>query len=135
MGPIVTGERLEPGDFCRYILQALDVSAARSRRRKRDQTPDGIGMSIKRDLLERGAAENPPPDEFEGWLLEQIIGHPAPGGARAMGAEILAEYQLAAADPTFREWLEAGAPSADGDGDVAPVELVGKVARNRRGED
>ncbi len=127
---------LDPGDFCRQALRALDASQGRSRRRKRDQTPDNIGMGIKRELLERAVEECPSPDAFEGWLVEQLIGHPASGGARAMAGEILAEYRLAASDTTFRAWLEAGAPSADAEGgELAPVEFVTKSGRGARSDE
>jgi len=126
-------DTLRPGEFCRQLLRALDVSRGRSKRRKRDQTPDTIGMEIKRDILERAADADPAPDAFEGWLLEQIIAHPASGGARAMCGEILAEYQLATVDPSFQAWLAAGAPSADDDGgDAAPVQFVAKTKRRDR---
>ncbi len=124
---------LQPGEFCRQALRALDASEGRSKRRKRDQTPDNIGMGIKRELLERAAAENPPADGFEAWLLEQLIALPASGGARAMAGEVLAEYQLAASDTSFRAWLEAGAPSADAEsGEPVPVEFVRRPGRGAR---
>jgi hypothetical protein len=109
-----------PGEFCRQALQALDASAGRSKRRKRDQTPDAIGMGIKRALLQRAADRDPAPEAFEGWLMLQIQADPASGATRAMCGEILAEYRLAATVPSFRAWLEAGAPSADTD-DAQPV--------------
>jgi hypothetical protein len=36
---------------CRALLAALDASEGRRRRRKRDATPDAVGMSLKRWLL------------------------------------------------------------------------------------
>jgi hypothetical protein len=39
---------------------------------------------------------------------------------RAMARDILAEWQLAAASPAFRDWLEAGAPSEDRGGPTSP---------------
>src|SRR5690348_697382 len=67
-----------PGEICRELLAALDASEGRRRRRKRDTTPDAIGLTIKRDLLERAIADDPEPDEFEAWLHEQCL---AAGGS------------------------------------------------------
>ncbi len=38
---------------------------------------------------------------------------PSPGATRAMCGEILLEYNAAIASPTYRRWLESGAPSDD----------------------
>ena len=105
---------LRPAEFCRRLLAALDASEGRRKRRKRDTTPDGIGMTIKRGLLERAVRENPEPESFERWLMEQCLsqGH-ASGPMRAMAREIFAEWRLAEASGWFREWLELGAPSDD----------------------
>jgi hypothetical protein len=107
---------LTPADFSHQLLSALDASEGRSKRRKRDQTPDSIGLGIKRALLARAAEENPPADAFEAWLMVQALGQASHGGVRAVCLEILDEFRLAGADPTFQQWLEAGAPSADADG-------------------
>ncbi|MCL6640132.1 MAG: hypothetical protein K6T92_02050 [Candidatus Rokubacteria bacterium] len=116
------GERLEssrrPADVCAELLAALEAAEGRRRRRKRDTTPDAIGLAIKRELLEAAVHEDPEPDAFEGWLLARCLA-PGPGrsvgSVRAMAQEILAEWRLAAAAPDFRAWLEQGAPSADRD--------------------
>ena len=104
---------LRPGEFCRQLLGATDASEGRRKRRKRDTTPDAIGLAIKRDLLARAAEQDPEPDRFEAWLLEQTFRAPASGPVRALCSEILAEYRHACADPNFRGWLAQGAPSAD----------------------
>jgi hypothetical protein len=104
---------LRPGDFGRWIVQALAASEGRRRRRKRDTTPDAIGMALKQELLRRVAEEDPAPAAFEAWLLAQVLAAPASGPVAAMCAEILDEYRLACLDPDFRRWLAAGAPSAD----------------------
>jgi hypothetical protein len=109
---------LRPARFCRALLAALDASEGRRRRRKRDTTPDAIGMALKRSLLDAAAAEDPDPDAFEGWLLDRCFQGPdasAAGARLAMARDILAEWRLAAASPAFRDWLEAGAPSEDRD--------------------
>ena len=105
-----------PADLCRELLGALEASEGRRRRRKRDTTPDAIGLGIKRALLERAIAEDPPGDAFERWLLERCLEGAATvsvGAVRAMALELLDEWRLVAADPAFRQWLLAGAPSDD----------------------
>jgi hypothetical protein len=105
-----------PALLCGGLLAALDASEGRRRRRKRDTTPDAIGLGIKRDLLERAVREDPAPEDFEGWLLAQCLaadGAASVGATRMMALEVLAEWRLAQAAPDFLEWLARGAPSAD----------------------
>lgn len=107
-------EVVRPGAVCADLLGALDGSEGRRKRRKRDTTPDAIGMTIKRDLLAAAAAADPDPDAFEGWLLERVIAAGGNAGAvRAMAQEVLREWQVAVAAPSFRSWLETGAPNDD----------------------
>ena len=108
---------LRPGAFCRFLLQALEASEGQTRRRKRDQTPDRIGLGIRRALLERADADDPDPEGFERWLMARVLASPAGGPVRAMCAQILDEYRLARSRPEFGGWLAAGAPSADADRD------------------
>jgi hypothetical protein len=42
-----------------------------------------------------------------------VLAAPAAGPVRAIATEVLEEYRLAATDPSFSGWLQAGAPSAD----------------------
>lgn len=124
---------LRPAPFCDALLAALDASEGRRRRRKRDTTPDAIGMSLKRSLLDAAIADDPDPDTFEGWLLDRCLKQAdaaSPGAWRAMARDILAEWRLAAASPTFRDWLEAGAPSQDRD---APINADRRDRDDRRG--
>ena len=117
-----------PADFCRQLLAALDASEGRRKRRKRDTTPDAIGMTIKRDLLELAARENPEPEAFEHWLMEHCrVAGGTSGPMRAMAQEMLAEWRLAEASPSFREWLERGAPSDDARPDGEVVALFSKL--------
>ena len=108
---------LRPGEFSRLALATIDASEGRRKRRKRDQTPDKIGLDLKRELLERAAAEDPAPEAFEGWLLAQALAAPASGPVRAICTMILDEYRLAMVDPDFGRWLAEGAPSADAEGE------------------
>jgi len=108
------GPLSRPGDVCRELLAALDASEGRRKRRKRDTTPDAIGLEVKRDLLERAVAADPEPDAFEAWLLEQCIAAGgAEGGVRAMALSIFEEWRLAHDAAAFREWLARGGPSDD----------------------
>ncbi|HWC75391.1 MAG TPA: hypothetical protein VG454_15765 [Gemmatimonadales bacterium] len=103
-----------PAQVCRELLNALDASEGRRKRRKRDTTPDAIGLAVKRDLLERAIAADPEPAAFEMWLLEQCAGAGgAEGGVRAMALSIFDEWRLALEADSFRDWLAQGAPSDD----------------------
>jgi len=113
----MTGQR--PAVLCRELLAALEASEGRRRRRKRDTTPDSVGLHIKRELLERAIADDPAPEDFEGWLLDRSLaadGGAAVGAVRAMALELLHEWRLAEASPEFHAWLERGAPSDDAGG-------------------
>ena len=111
-----------PAAVCRELLAALEASEGRRRRRKRDTTPDAIGLGIKRALLQDAVASDPEPAAFEGWLLERCLAAGGEAGAtRAMALEVLAEWRLAASLPEFGDWLERGAPSDDvGGPEMAP---------------
>jgi hypothetical protein len=106
---------IRPAHICRQLLAALDASEGRRRRRKRDTTPDAIGLGIKRRLLEQAVRDDPEPADFEGWLLQHTEQGPATasGPARAMALDLLADWRLAARSEEFRSWLERGAPSED----------------------
>ncbi|MBX5489672.1 MAG: type III secretion fhipep protein [Chloroflexi bacterium] len=104
---------LRPGTFCAFLLKALEAAEGQTRRRKRDQAPDKLGLALKRDLLQRAVAADPEPDAFEGWLFEQIVRTPGAGPVRAMCEQIFLEYQMALVQPDFAQWLAAGAPSDD----------------------
>lgn len=105
-----------PAVFCRELLHALEASDGRRRRRKRDTTPDAIGLEIKREVLEAAVAEDPEPEAFEGWLLARCLAAaagPSVGAVRTMAREIFTDWRLAQALPAFQAWLDAGAPSED----------------------
>ena len=107
---------LRPADVCRALLGALESAEGRRRKRKRDQTPDAIGLSIKRSLLARVVAENPSAESFEEWLLQYPAKCDTPessGAVSAMARSVLDEWRLAHSMPEFRVWLEQGAPSDD----------------------
>ena len=124
-----------PADVCRALLAALEASEGRRRRRKRDQTPDAIGLGVKRELLTLIVEDDPPPDGFEEWLLNYTRACDAPGSAGAtlaMARAVFDEWRLAHSLGDFRRWLEQGAPSEDADRQPSP-ENSAKVG-GKRGE-
>jgi hypothetical protein len=119
----VSGSPIRPAEVCKALLAALEASEGRRRSRKRDQTPDRIGLTIKRELLERVVKEDPAPDAFEGWLLNFALSctDSAPAGAiSAMARIIFEEWTLAHALNDFKAWLELGAPSDDANASPHP---------------
>jgi hypothetical protein len=109
---------VRPAEVCAALLAALEAAEGRRRSRKRDQTPDAIGLAIKRDLLQRAVQEDPDPEAFEEWLLRCVQGCSAPesaGAVSAMARAIFEEWRLAHSLNEFKSWLDQGAPSADAD--------------------
>jgi hypothetical protein len=109
-------QSLRPAEVCNALLAALDAADGRRRKRKRDQTPDTIGLSIKRALLEQAVHDNPNPEAFEEWLLSYPVHYAAQessGAVSAMARAVLEEWRLAHSLREFRVWLQQGAPSDD----------------------
>jgi hypothetical protein len=109
-------QSLRPAEVCKALLAALDAADGRRRKRKRDQTPDAIGLSIKRALLERAVQDNPSPEAFEEWLLDyphKCATLESSGAVSAMARAVLEEWRLAHSLEEFRVWLQQGAPSDD----------------------
>jgi hypothetical protein len=107
---------LRPAEVCKALLAALEGAEGLRRKRKRDQTPDAIGLSIKRSLLARAVTEDPSPEAFEEWLLSYPVTYDTPessGAVSAMARSVLEEWRLAHSSQEFRTWLERGAPSDD----------------------
>ena len=105
-----------PAQVCRALLCALDAAEGRRRSRKRDQTPDAIGLTVKRELLERAIAEDPDPVVFEAWLLDYSHAHEGAwfaGAVSAMTRVVLDEWRLAHEMREFSDWLGQAAPSDD----------------------
>jgi hypothetical protein len=111
---------IRPAQVCQALLGALAASEGQRKRRKRDQTPDAIGLAVKRELLERAVEADPEPEAFEAWLLNysQIcVAAELAGSASAMARAVFDEWRLAHSLKEFNLWLNQGAPSADvGDG-------------------
>jgi hypothetical protein len=106
---------------CKALLAALDASEGRRKKRKRDQTPDAIGLAAKRALLQRAVREDPDPAEFEDWLLRCAGDCEAltASATHAMARAVLDEWRLAHAMPEFAAWLARGAPSEDASAEPA----------------
>lgn len=107
---------VRPSEICKALLAALEASEGRRKRRKRDQTPDAIGLTVKRELLKRAVEEDPEPEAFEEWLLNYppTCGDPElTGPASAMARAVFDEWRLAHSLEDFRVWLDRGAPSDD----------------------
>ena len=111
-----SSQSLRPAAVCKALLAALEGAEGRRRKRKRDQTPDGIGLSIKRSLLEQAVHDDPNPEVFEEWLLNYpalYAGQESSGAVSAMARAVLEEWRLAHSLDEFRVWLQQGAPSDD----------------------
>ena len=105
---------LRPAVVCQQLLQASDASEGRRKRRKRNTTPDSLGMEVKRELLEAVVTDDPDPDDFKAWLFTRVQASGALAGAtRALALQVWDEWQFALASGSFRAWLAAGAPSDD----------------------
>jgi hypothetical protein len=111
----MTEPALRPSQVCQQLLQAMDAADGRRKRRKRNTTPDALGMELKRALLAAAVAEDPAPESFAPWLYAKVqTAGNAAGAMRAMALQIQDEWQFALASRGFRDWLAAGAPSDDG---------------------
>jgi len=106
---------IRPREICQALLAALEAAEGRRRSRKRDQTPDAIGLGIKRELLARAVDADPEPEAFEAWLLDypQSCAPELSGAVTAMARAVFDEWRLAHSLGDFKSWLEQGAPSED----------------------
>lgn len=112
---------IRPAQVCKALLAALEGAEGQRRKRMRDQTPDAIGLAVKRGLLERAVEDDPEPEAFEAWLLnysQTRVTAELAGPASAMARAVFDEWRLAHSLKEFKVWLDQGAPSADAsDGD------------------
>jgi hypothetical protein len=133
----VTGSShcFRPADVCRALLAALEAAEGRRKKRKRDQTPDTIGLAVKREVLERVVEDDPDPEMFEGWLLshaQKSESKHSAGAVSAMARAVLDEWRLAHSMGDFKAWLDHGAPSDDADAGAA-LRLSPDASDTRRG--
>jgi len=115
-------QSFRPADVCRALLAALEGAEGRRKKRKRDQTPDAIGLAVKREILERVVRDDPDSELFEGWLLnysQKSESNHSSGAVSAMARAVLDEWRLAHSMRDFKTWLDRGAPSDDADGGTA----------------
>ncbi len=109
---------VRPAEVCAALLAALEASEGRRRSRKRDQTPDAIGLAVKREVLKRAIDDDPNPEEFEEWLLTYAWSCDSPessGTLSAMARAVFEDWRLAQHMSEFKMWLDRGAPSDDVD--------------------
>jgi hypothetical protein len=104
---------IRPAEICQALLSALEAADGRRKRRKRDQTPDTIGLTIKRQLLEQVVKEDPTPEAFEEWLLRYTLRNNGTGDVSSMARAVFEEWRLAHSMDEFKSWLDRGAPSDD----------------------
>jgi hypothetical protein len=107
------------------LLAALEAAEGRRRKRKRDQTPDAIGLEIKRRILESVVRDDPSAELFEEWLLNYSRSNESPnslGAVSAMARAVLDEWRLAHVMGDFKAWLDRGAPSDDTEPGLSPSE-------------
>lgn len=106
---------IRPSEVCRALISALEGAEGRRRSRKRDQTPDAIGLGVKRELLAGVVAADPDPEAFEEWLLQYPLScaRELSGAATAMARAVFDEWRLAQSLGEFQSWLDRGAPSDD----------------------
>jgi hypothetical protein len=130
MGASQPPPAFRPADVCRALLAALQAAEGRRKKRKRDQTPDAIGLALKREILERVVEDDPEPEMFQSWLLEYAdknADRHSRGGVAAMARAVLDEWNLAHSMGDFKAWLDRGAPSDDADS--APQFRGGEAAK------
>ena len=108
--------QMRPSVVCARLLGALRSAEGRRLSRKRDQTPDTIGISAKRSLLEAVVRDDPESEAFEAWLVAYVASlapgwTSSAGGAMAQG--VFEEWRLAQRMTAFAKWLHDDAPSDD----------------------
>lgn len=94
------GQLLRPSNLALLLLASGDL---RPRKRARDQQADRVGLELKCRILQRLAALDPEPADFEAALVQIVddLGPPS-GPARAVAQVVHAEWQAACASP---EWV------------------------------
>ena len=107
---------LRPALVCEALLAALESAEGRRKQRKRDQTPDTVGLDVKRRLLQQAVEDAPEPEMFDAWLMRYVEEQEAKhlsGATATMARAVLEEWRLAHTLRDFAAWLERGAPSED----------------------
>jgi hypothetical protein len=94
---------LRPRDLALLLLSSGELLP---RKRARDQQADLAGLELKRRILERVAAVDPEPDQFEA-LLQQLVEEigPPTGPTRAVAFSFLEDWRHALGSPCWIELL------------------------------
>jgi hypothetical protein len=98
---------MRPRDFALLLLSSGEFLP---RQRLRNQTPDIIGLELKRRLLQSVAEVDPEPGDLEttlARLIEQL--GPATGPARALAVSFRDEWRALPANPTWIAHLQTEA--------------------------
>lgn len=107
---------LRPSDLALFLLASGEMLP---RKRARDQQADLAGLELKRRILDLLVSIDPEPEELDAALIG-IVGElgPPTGPTRAICGTIRDEWEAAALEPGFAEWLieqalrESANPSA-----------------------
>jgi hypothetical protein len=96
---------MRPRDFALLLLKSRELLP---RQRLRSQTPDSIGLTLKRHLLGSLAALDPEPAELDN-TLEGLIrkGGTAAGPLRALALSFRDEWQALPANPQWIKFLQS----------------------------
>ncbi len=98
-------DALRPRDLALLLLASADLLP---RQRARDQQADLAGLTLKRRLLDRLAALDPEPADFEAALLRIVdeMGSPT-GPTRAVAILLREEWRAACNSPEWVAYLIA----------------------------
>jgi hypothetical protein len=103
---------MRPRDFALLLLNSGELLP---RQRLRNQTPDMIGLELKRRLLQAIADRDPEPaklDETLACLIDEL--GPPTGPVRALALSFREEWQALPANPQWIEHLQTEASRHEG---------------------
>ncbi|HEU5102810.1 MAG TPA: hypothetical protein VFU22_27500 [Roseiflexaceae bacterium] len=116
---------LRPSDLALFLLASGEMLP---RKRARDQQADLAGLELKRRILDMLVSSDPEPEQLDAALMGIVaeLGPPT-GPTRAICGTIRDEWDAAALEPGFAEWLieQALRESAN------PTDHNGKRGRRR----
>ena len=94
---------LRPSELALFLLASGEMLP---RKRARDQQADLAGLELKRRILDMLVSIDPDPEELDAALMS-IVGElgPPTGPTRAICGTIRDEWDAAALEPGFAEWL------------------------------
>jgi hypothetical protein len=94
---------IRPSELAVFLLASGE---SQPRKRARDQQADIAGLELKRHVLKLLIAADPEPSELDAALMRIVtqLGPPT-GPTRAICGTIREEWEVAALDPGFTEWL------------------------------